>query len=71
VRIKRSEFEALLEASYAAMSQPPTGVWDGDVPAPVAPARTALQLGRSGAPGDAIATRTGTAANKPPILQRS
>lgn len=37
VRIKRSDFEALLEASYTGGRQPPAGVWDGDVPAPSAP----------------------------------
>ena len=37
VRVKRSDFDALLEASYTGSTQPPAGVWDGDVPAPVAP----------------------------------
>jgi excisionase family DNA binding protein len=37
VRVKRSDFDALLEASYTGNKQPPVGVWDGDVPAPVAP----------------------------------
>ena len=35
VRIKRSDFDALLEASYTGTRQPSVGVWDGDVPAPV------------------------------------
>jgi excisionase family DNA binding protein len=37
VRVKRSDFEALLEASYTGGRHPPAGVWDGDVLAPVAP----------------------------------
>lgn len=37
VRVKRSGFDALLEANYTAKSQTSPGVWDGDVPAPVAP----------------------------------
>ena len=37
VRVKRSDFDALLEASYTGSKQTPAGVWGGDVPAPVAP----------------------------------
>ncbi len=37
VRVKRSDFDALLGASYTGNKQPSAGVWDGDVPAPVAP----------------------------------
>ena len=37
MRVKRSDFDALLEANYTGGRQPPAGVWDGDVPAPVAP----------------------------------
>jgi excisionase family DNA binding protein len=36
VRVKRSDFDALLDASYTGRSQTSPGVWDGDVPAPVA-----------------------------------
>jgi excisionase family DNA binding protein len=38
VRVKRSDFDALLEANYTGSKQPPAGVWNGDVPTPVAPA---------------------------------
>ena len=37
VRVKRSDFDALLEASYTGIKHTPAGVWDGDVPTPVAP----------------------------------
>jgi excisionase family DNA binding protein len=37
VRVKRSDFDALLEASYTGSKQTPAGVCGGDVPAPVAP----------------------------------
>lgn len=37
VRVKRSDFDALLEASYTGRSHTSPGVWGGDVPAPVAP----------------------------------
>ncbi len=37
VRIKRSDFDALMDASYTGTRQLPVGVWDGDVPAPVVP----------------------------------
>lgn len=37
VRVKRSDFDALLEANYTGSKQPPAGVCGGDVPAPVAP----------------------------------
>jgi excisionase family DNA binding protein len=37
VRVQRSDFDALLEASYTGTKQPPSGVWDGEVPTPVAP----------------------------------
>lgn len=37
VRVKRSDFDALLEASHTGTKQPPAGVRDGDVPTPVAP----------------------------------
>jgi excisionase family DNA binding protein len=37
VPVKRSDFAALLEASYTGSEQPPVGVWGGEVPAPVAP----------------------------------
>ncbi len=37
VRIKRSDFESLLDASYTGKRQTSAGVWDGDVPPPVAP----------------------------------
>jgi excisionase family DNA binding protein len=37
VRVKQSDFDALLEANYTGTRQPPAGVWGGDVPAPVAP----------------------------------
>ena len=41
VRVKRSDFDALLEANYTSTKQPPAGVWDGEVPAPVAPGEDA------------------------------
>jgi len=37
VRVKRSDFDGLLEASYTGSKQPSAGVWGGDAPAPVAP----------------------------------
>ena len=37
VRVKRSDFDALLEANYTRNRNPPTGVWGGDVPSPVTP----------------------------------
>jgi excisionase family DNA binding protein len=37
VRVKRSDFDALLEASYTRKPETSPGVWDGEVPAPVAP----------------------------------
>ena len=37
MRVKRSDFDALLNASYTDTKQPPAGVWDGDVPTPVTP----------------------------------
>jgi excisionase family DNA binding protein len=38
VRIKRSDFDALLEASYTGKAQPKSdGVWSGEVPPPDAP----------------------------------
>jgi excisionase family DNA binding protein len=37
VRVKRSDFEALLDASYTGKPETTAGVWGGDVPAPVAP----------------------------------
>jgi hypothetical protein len=37
VRVKRSDFDALLEANHTGTKQPPAGVWEGDVPTPVAP----------------------------------
>ena len=52
VRIKRSDFEALLEASYTDRTQPPAGVWDGDVPAPVAPGEH--EASQSDAPDDPV-----------------
>jgi excisionase family DNA binding protein len=55
VRIKRSDFEALLEASYTDRRQPPAGVWDGDVPAPVAPGEhDEHEASRSDAPDDPV-----------------
>jgi excisionase family DNA binding protein len=41
VRVKRSDFDARLEASYTGTKQPPAGVWDGNVPTPVAPGEDA------------------------------
>jgi Helix-turn-helix domain len=41
VRVKRSDFDALLEASYTANKQPSAGVWDGNVPTPAAPGEDA------------------------------
>jgi excisionase family DNA binding protein len=37
VRVKRSDFDAPLEANYTGTKQTPAGVWDGDVLTPVAP----------------------------------
>jgi excisionase family DNA binding protein len=37
VRVKQSDFDALLDANYTCSKQPPAGVWDGDVPSPVTP----------------------------------
>jgi excisionase family DNA binding protein len=54
VRVKRSDFEALLEANYTGSRQPPAGVWGGDVPAPVAPGENVEhEAPPPGAPGDA------------------
>jgi hypothetical protein len=38
VPVKRSDFDALLEASYTGTKGPPAGGWDCDVPTPAAPA---------------------------------
>jgi excisionase family DNA binding protein len=32
VRIKRSDFDAFVEAGYTSPGKPPVGIWDGDVP---------------------------------------
>ena len=54
VRVKRSDFDALLEASYTRSQQPPAGVWGGDVPAPVAPGENVEhEATPPDAPGDA------------------
>jgi excisionase family DNA binding protein len=37
VRVKQSDFDALLEANTTGSKQTPAGVWGGEVPAPVAP----------------------------------
>jgi excisionase family DNA binding protein len=50
VRVKRSDFDALLEASYTGNRQPSAGVWEGDVPAPIAPGENEE---RGGSPPDA------------------
>jgi excisionase family DNA binding protein len=53
VRVKRSDFDALLEASYTGKRQPPAGVWGGEVPAPVAPGETIEHdVAAPDAPGD-------------------
>jgi excisionase family DNA binding protein len=54
VRVKQSDFDALLEANYTGSKQPPAGVWSGDVPAPVAPGENVEHDATPpGAPGDA------------------
>jgi hypothetical protein len=54
VRVKQSDFDALLEANYTGSKQPPTGVWGGDVPAPVEPGETMEhEATPPDAPGDA------------------
>ena len=54
VRVKRSDFDALLEASYTGRQQSPAGVWGGDVPAPVAPGEDVeYDAAPPDAPGDA------------------
>jgi excisionase family DNA binding protein len=54
VRVKRSDFDALLEASYTGTKQPPAGIWDGDVPTPVAPGENVEhEATPPEAPGDA------------------
>jgi excisionase family DNA binding protein len=37
VRIKRSDFDSLLQASYTGTKAPIEGVWGGEVPAPDVP----------------------------------
>lgn len=37
VRVKRSDFDALLEASYTGPKTPTEGVWGGEVPPPDTP----------------------------------
>jgi excisionase family DNA binding protein len=38
VRIKRSDFDSLVEAGYSGPKPlPPAGIWEGEVPLPVAP----------------------------------
>jgi hypothetical protein len=37
VRVKRSDFDALLEASYTGKRETSPGIWDGEVPPPAAP----------------------------------
>jgi excisionase family DNA binding protein len=59
VRVKRSDFDALLEASYTGTkprtrTQPPAGFWDGNVPAPVLPGENVEHAATPpDAPGDA------------------
>ena len=54
VRVKRSDFDALLEANYTGTKRPPAGVWGGDVPAPVAPGENVEhEPTAADAPGDA------------------
>jgi excisionase family DNA binding protein len=38
VRIKRSDFDRVVEAGYSGPKpSPPAGIWEGEVPLPVAP----------------------------------
>jgi excisionase family DNA binding protein len=37
VRVKRSDFNALLDANYTGKPRTTAGVWEGEVPAPIAP----------------------------------
>lgn len=37
VRVKRSDFDALLDASYTGKREASPVIWDGEVPPPVAP----------------------------------
>jgi excisionase family DNA binding protein len=59
VRVKRPDFDALLEASYTGTKQrtgtrqPPAGSWDGDVPAPVLPSENTEHAATPPAPSDA------------------
>ena len=66
VRVKRSDFEALLEASYTGKSQTSPGVWDGEVPAPLAPGETEeRQPAPSDTPDDARQAEPDEVAEKP------
>ena len=54
VRVKRSDFDALLDGSYTGPKQPPAGIWDGHVPTPVAPGENVEhEATPPDAPGDA------------------
>lgn len=67
MRVKRSDFQALLDASYT--GKPPTtpGVWDGDVPAPVAPGEhEEREVAAPRDPGGAREAEPDEAAEKPP-----
>ena len=66
VRIKRSDFDALLEASYTRKPATSAGVWDGEVPAPVAPDdHEEREASPSDASGDAVEAEPGEVAQKP------
>ena len=68
VRVKRSDFDALLEASYTGNKQPPVGVWDGDVPAPVAPGEQGKhEASQPDAPEDPVEPGPDEAVDEPAV----
>jgi hypothetical protein len=63
VRVKRSDFDVLSEASYAGKPQASAGVWDGDVPTPMAPDERAASP--PDAPSDGAEAEADDVAEKP------
>ena len=67
VRVKRSDFDALLEASYTRRPQTSAGVWDGEVPTPLAPdEHEEREASPPDASGDALEPEPDEVAETPP-----
>jgi excisionase family DNA binding protein len=62
VRVKRSDFEALLDANYTGKPRTTAGVWDGEVPAPAAPDE---EKDREAPPPDAAEADSGATRQRP------